>query len=932
MPIVKIEFKPGLNREVTNYANTGGFYDANNVRFRTGNPEKIGGWTAFDIDFNGVARTLWYWRTSTGYSLIAMGTNQKYYIEAGGAGGTFYDITPTTTRASAITFATTNGSNLVTVLDNTAVTLGTFVNFPSTTVGGLTISGLYEIISFPTLATLATTATSGAAGTATVSFAAQAFAVPAGSTVTVSGVTPTGYNGTYTVTASTTSSVSFVNATTGAQTIAGTIQFAIAGYQILASANATSTAVGGSSIPTYDLNAGNAVASPSGNGWGVPPYGTGGWGGGGASAAIPLRLWSQANFGDNLVFAQNNGGLYYWEFNTSYPDALPMGGISTVTTAPTQKTKTVQTVVNAVTASTTFVVANSQGIDYGALVTGSGVSAGTYVSKSPDYTGSVTVTVTNAVTLTAGQQVTFSYSGQTAPTQVGSVIVSTTNQFVVALGSTPYNPATFTQSFSPMLVRWSDQSLPYEWTPATYNQSGEQSLSLGSYIVCGLSTRQENLIWTDRALYSMQYVGAPFVFSFNLMMDNISIISPNAMISVGGATYWMGADKFYLYNGTVVPLPCSVRHYVFNYINQSQVSQIICGQNEQYNEIWWFYPSTSSLVNDSYVIYNYIDSTWYYGSMNRTAWLQTSLQMFPLAVYSVQNSYLSSSLGPTDPSISLLTAASYPSSGTVQIGTELISYTSVSTTSLSGLTRGVIPSATTTATSGSGSSATVTFALQSYAPPVGSTIVISGVTPSGYNGTFTVTSSTTTSATFASTTTGSQTVAGTIQFSYVAYTPVQSYTYNQILSHENGVDDASANVKNTTGSPPAPVTSYLQTSDFDINGGDHFGYVWRFLPDFTFEGSTSGTTPQIFLTLNPRNNSGVAYMTGGDIGNVADSTVTNTQPAPLPPNTTPVEQYTGAIYTRIRGRQMNFRIQSTGVGVTWQMGVMRFDVRPDGRR
>lgn len=863
MPIVKIEFKPGLNREVTNYANTGGFYDANNVRFRTGNPEKIGGWTPFDVAFNGVARTLWYWQTSTGYSLIAMGTNQKYYIEAGGSGGTFNDITPTTTRASAITFATTNGSNLVTVLDNTSVTLGTFVNFPSTTVGGLTISGLYEIINLPTLSTQATTAASGAAGTATISFAAQAFAVPAGSTVTVSGVTPTGYNGTYTVTASTTSSVSFVNATTGAQTIAGTIQFTVAGYQILASANATSTAVGGSSTPTYDLNAGNAVASASGNGWGVPPYGTGGWGGGGASAAIPLRLWSQANFGDNLVFAQNNGGLYYWEFNTSYPDALPMGGISTVTTAPTQKTKTVQTVVNAVSASTTFVVANSQGIDYGALVTGSGVSPGTYVSASPTYTGYVNVTVTSAVTLTAGQQVTFSYSGQTAPTQVGSVIVSTTNQFVIALGSTPYNPATFTQSFSPMLVRWSDQSLPYEWTPATYNQSGEQPLSLGSYIVCGLSTRQENLIWTDRALYSMQYVGAPFVFSFNLMMDNISIISPNAMISVGGATYWMGADKFYLYNGTVVPLPCSVRHYVFNYINQSQASQIICGQNEQYNEIWWFYPSTSSLVNDSYVIYNYIDSTWYYGSMNRTAWLQTSLQTYPLAVYSVQNSYLSAAIDSSVTTVPLLTASSYPSSGTVQIGSEQISYTGVTSTSLTGCTRGV--NSTTAA-------------------------------------------------------------------SHIIYTPVQSYTYNQILNHENGVDDASANVQYTTGSPPAPVTSYLQTSDFDINGGDHFGYVWRFLPDFTFEGSTSGTTPQIFLTMNPRNNSGLAYMTGGDIGDVPDSTVTNTQPAPLPPNTTPVEQYTGAVYTRIRGRQMNFKIQSNGVGVTWQMGVMRFDVRPDGRR
>jgi hypothetical protein len=330
------------------------------------------------------------------------------------------------------------------------------------------------------------------------------------------------------------------------------------------------------------------------------------------------------------------------------------------------------------------------------------------------------------------------------------------------------------------------------------------------------------------------------------------------MITVNGATYWMGADKFYAYNGTVVPLPCSVRKYIFSNINQSQAQQIICGQNEQFNEIWWFYPSTNSLVNDSYVIYNYLDATWYYGSMNRTAWLQTSSQTYPLAVYSVQNSYLSAAITASTTSISLLNASSYPSSGTVLIDSEQISYTGVTTTSLTGCTRGV---------------------------------------------------------------------NNTTAASHAAYAAVQSYTYNQILSHENGIDDASSNVAGVTN----PITTYLQTSDFDINGGDHFGYVWRFLPDFTFQGSTAAT-PQIYLTLNPRNSSGAAYMTGGDIGNVADSTVTNTQAAPLPPNTSPVEQYTGVIYTRIRGRQMNFKVQSSAIGVTWQMGVNRIDMRPDGRR
>jgi len=782
VPIVKVPFTPGINREVTNYAGTGGFYDCNKVRFRSGTPEKIGGWAnAFPGNtFSGVARTLLNWETSAGFNLIAMGTNQKYYINAGGA---FYDITPVAKTGTLTNpFSTTSGSNVVTVTDGTAITVGTFISYSgATSVGGITISGSYEVVGL-----------------------------------------------------------------------------ASGGYLILAASNATSTAGpgGGTVTATYELNAGNSVVSPS-SGWGSPPWGYGGWGSA-VSVNTPLTLWSQANIGDNLVFANRDGGLYYWNYvANSYSPGVAM------TTAATQYTKTTQIVAAAVSSSTTFTIVNSQGVDYGAVITlvsGTGsIPAGTYVRESPVYAGYTTITVSQLVTLGAGAVVSFSYAGQTAPSEVGSVIYSTTNQFTIALGSTPYNPAVFSQAFSPMLVRWSDQSLSYEWTPTTANQSGEQALSVGSYIVTGLSTRQENLIWTDRALYSMQYVGPPYVFSFQLMMDNISIISPNAMISVNGASYWMGVDKFYTYNGTVTPLPSSVRKFVFSNINQNEAYQIVCGQNEQFNEIWWLYPSLNSNVNDSYVIYNYLEQSWYYGTLNRTAWLQSSLQNYPLAVFSVQNSYLSAAINATQTSITLTNAYSYPYTGggvyVVTIGTEQIAYTGVTSNTLTGCTR-------------------------------------------GYN--------------------------GTTAASHSAYTPVTYKTPNQILFHENGIDD---NSQATT----QPITSYLQTSDFDINGGDHFGYVWRFLPDFTFQGSTANT-PQIFLTLNPRNTAGSAYLTGGDIGNVTDSTVNNTVPQPTPPNTTPVEQYTGTIYTRIRGRQMNFYVKSTGTGVQWQMGVNRFDMRPDGRR
>lgn len=798
MPINPITFKPGINREITNYSGKGGFYDCNKVRFRSGNPEKIGGWidAYYPNTFYGVARQLWNWETSNTLNLIAFGTNQKYYINFG---GTYYDVTPVASTATLTNpFTTTSGSLLVNVTDSASVTVGTWVTYSgATAVGGLTLNGSYEVISIIT-----------------------------------------------------------------------------SGYTIIASSSATSSAGpgGGTVSASYQLNASNATVASNGSGWGGPPWSYGGWGGVDSAGQLittylPLRLWSQANFGDNLLMAISDGAMYYW---TPVYTASAFQPAVTINTAATQYTKTTQTVVSAVTSSNTFVVTNSQGIDYGAVISlGTGASVGssiptdTYVSASPTYSGYTVITVNNAaggtgsVTLAAGDPINFSYSGKTAPTVVNQVIVSTVNQFAIALGSTPYNPAVFSQTFNPMLVRWSDQSIPYEWTPATYNQSGEQVLTAGSYIVCGLSTRQENLIWTDRALYSMQYVGAPFVFSFQLMMDNISIASPYAMITVNGVTFWMGTDKFYIYNGTVTQLTCTVRRYVFFNLNQTQSYQIVCGQNEQFNEVWWFYPSSQSYVNDSYVIYNYAEDLWYYGTLNRTAWFNSSLQYFPLAIFSIQTSFLSAAITTTTAisSIPVINAFSYPATGTVVIGSEQFNYTSNSGTSLSGITRAANGSAAAT---------------------------------------------------------------------HPAYSKVSYISPNQILFHESGVDDYS------TGSQVA-ISSYLQTSDFDINGGDHFGYVWRMLPDFTFEGSTA-TTPQLYITLNPRNNSGVPYMTGGDIGDVADSTVTGTVHPPVPPNTYPVEQFTGAVYTRIRGRQMSFNVTTSAVGVMWQMGTMRIDMRPDGRR
>ena len=810
MPITTIPFRPGINRELTNYSNKGGFYNSEKIRFRNGSPEKLGGWINANASatFNGVARSFTAWETSDGTSLIGFGTNQKYYIvgpntatSIGNTSNIYNDVTPVnplisgTVTLGATPFTTVSGSPLVNVVDTNYVllTTGTFINFTSTTTAnGVTINGPYEIIAF---------------------------------------------------TAN--------------------------GYQIVASTNATSSGSFGTSVTlTYSVNAVSGVDVLAA-GWGVGTWGSGTWGiGATLSNFNVLQVWSQANFGNDLLSALSGGALYYW----TYTNASTFNPAVTINAKAGLQIKTTQTVAASVTASNTFTILNAQGVDYGAIVSGTGIPANTYVTSN--YTGYTTVTVSNNVTLTAGQQVNFSYSQYCAPTQVGQIIVSPTNQFTVALGSTPYNPYSFSPSFSPLLVRWSDQSVPWEWTPATYNQSGQQSLSVGSYIVGGLNTRQEILIWTDRALYSMQYVGAPFVFTFNLMMDNISLIGQNAAISVNGATYWMGNDKFYIYNGTVTTLPCTVRKFVFSNINVAQAGQVVCGQNEQYNEIWWFYPSIKSPINDSYVIYNYAENLWYYGTLNRTAWLQSSLFVWPMAIFSLQTTYLYNSISASGATLlTFVNGGSYPVSGTVKIDNEYISYT--------GLT--------------------------SYSS--GSTFY-----PNTYQATIT-----------------GRGLYSTTTAAHGAYTKINYIVPNQITFQDNGIDD------NTQLIGIQPFTSYLQTADFDINGGDHFGYVWRFLPDFTFQGSTAGT-PSIVLTINARNSSGSSYLTstGGDEGNTitnTDGTVNNTQSAPIPPNTYPVEQYTGVLYTRIRGRQMNFTITSSGqTGVFWQMGTQRFDVRPDGRR
>lgn len=606
-------------------------------------------------------------------------------------------------------------------------------------------------------------------------------------------------------------------------------------FTILGAVVATSTGTGGGAAVSaaIEINAGNATFS-LGLGWGGGPWGFGGWGVGSAISA-QIRLWSQDNDNENLLFNPRSGPIYYWDKDTAFwSRAITLNAYAnTQVKAATQ--------VNFASGDTEITVIDPNGIDTGSVVSGTGIPAGTYVTTAY-IAGSYTVPISAATTAPSSGTYTFSYAGRHVPNNTYQVATSSVGNFTIAFGSNPYSPVNFTEAFDPLLIRWSDADNPFEWVPATTNQSGETRLSYGSYIVAALDTRQEILIWTDAAIFSMQYLGPPYVYGVNLLLENISIASPNSAITINNVTYWMGVDKFYQYSGRVETLPCSLRQFVFTNINTDQLAQIVCGSNEGYNEVWWFYPTADSLVNNRYVVYNHLERIWYYGDLERSFWLDSPLRQYPMAAFSYQKSYLSDAINSSVTILPMVNAASYPNEGVVTIDSEKILYTGKTSNSLTGCTR-------------------------------------------GYDGTM---------------------AASHIQYSTVTYN-----VPNQVMNHENGNDDRST-------AEILPIAAYIETSDFDIGDGHNFGYVWRILPDLTFNGSNSNT-PSATITVKARQNSGTAY-TQGD-----NPTVQETQ-------SIPIELYTGQVYTRIRGRQMAFRLASTDIGVAWQMGMMRLDIRPDGRR
>ena len=716
MPLQKLQLRPGVNRESTTRANEGGWFECDKVRFRSGYPQKIGGWTPLSSStYLGVARSLWNWVTLRGYNLLGVGTNIKYYIESGGA---YNDITPirATTTLPNNPFTTQNTFPTVTVnAPGHGARDGDYVTFSgATTVAGLNLNNEY-VINYIDSNSYTITASGNASSSTTGGGASvsAAYQLNTGeSTITyqtgwgaglyggyVSGTTVTLLNGTINSSATTV----VVNSTTGFAAT-GTI---LIGNELITYSGKTSTdftgcvrGADGTTAASHTTGV-TVTDATTFTGWGQSVSTT---------AYTQIRLWSEANFGEYLLINPSNGAIYLW---------------------------------------------------------------------IPSYNASGNLTITNRAELLSSSSAGVYDTDVDCPSVAAFITVSDASRFVIAFGCNGYTTDPNPTQQDPMLIRWSDQESYQVWTPATTNQAGSYRLSSGSYIVAQQQTRQEILVWTDAALYSMQYLGPPYVWGFNILADNISIISPNAVATANNITYWMGLDKFYAYSGRVETLPCALRQYVFGDINTTQSSQFFAGTNEGYSEVWWYYCSANSTVVDRYVIYNYLDQVWYYGTLMRTAWLDSPLRSFPMA------------------------------------------------------------------------------------------------------------------ATYS----------------------------NNIVFHENGVDDIT-----TTGNI-LPITSYIQSSDFDIGDGHNYGFVWRMIPDITFDGSTTPApnTPQVTFTVRPRYNPGAAYGTSDTPTVASDQSYANQR------NYT-VQEFTEIVYTRIRGRQMAFKVSSDTVGTQWQLGVPRIDIRPDGRR
>ncbi len=580
MPMKALKFKPGIVSDITSYSNEGGFVDGDKVRFRFGFPEKFGGWEKYSPNqYLGSARRLHNWVALDGSDFMGIGTHLKYYIEEG---QTFNDITPirNTTSAGDVTFAATNGSTTITVTDPAHG------------------ANEKDFVTFSGAATLG--------GTITASILNAEFQI----TSLIS-------SNAYTITSS-------------------------------VAANSSDTGNGGGSVVgAYQINVGLDV-TVGGTGWGA-----GQWSGT-TSGALATQLNEALDASETDVDVDDETGM-----NTANDVILIDNELMLVSATSDDNTMTVTRGHSGTDAAThadntlvRLAVGNADSandfVGWGnaasVTVPGAQIRLWSHDNFGEDiiinprdgglfYWDKTNGLGTRAVELSA----TSTYSGETSvPTIAKQVLVSDQDRHVIVFGCDGLGAnSSATQGDGvqdPLLIRFSSQENPVDFFPTATNTAGDLRLGGGSTFVQAVETKQQILVFTNKTLHAMKFIGPPFTFGLQELSKNITIMSPFSAIAVEDAVFWMGVDTFYVYSGgQTIQLPCTVKDKVFLDFNFEERDKVHVGLNSEFSEILWFYPSSAGTTVDKYVAYNYLEKVWYYGTLARQAWLDRGIRNLPQA-------------------------------------------------------------------------------------------------------------------------------------------------------------------------------------------------------------------------------------------------------------------------------------------------------------
>ena len=708
MPLTKLQFKPGINREITPYSNEGGWVDCDKIRFRFGYAEKFGGWEKMTAStYEGTARRLHNWLALDGSNYLGVGTHLKYYIEEGGL---FNDITPVrASTTNSTTFAATNGSANITVTEtNHGAAENDFVTFS----GAVSLGGL---------------------------------------------VTATILNAEHKI-------VNVIDGNSYTITVSVT-------------ANSSDTGNGGSGTDAvYLINAG-LDSQVGGTGWGAGLFG------GTTAGALTTQLAEALDNSETAIDVDSATGITAGDTILIEEELITVGTISsnTLGTGGGPSTRGASGTTAATHADDTIVrlaVGNASSSDD---FTGWGIAAESGTTReirtwshdnfgedlfiNPRDEAVYRWDKTNGLSTRAVEISTIS-GAENAPTVAKQIMVD--ENHLIAFGTNIYG----TTTQDPLLIRFSDDENQLLFTVRSGSAANFLTIGSGSEFVQAIKTKREILVWTDVSLHSLRYIGYPLYYGIDQITSSITIMGSKAAVAVEDAVFWMGKDNFYVYAGGTKTLPCTVKDKVFLDFNNEQADKVVAGVNSEYTEVIWFYPSESnSLTNggtgdiDKYVIYNYGQGIWYFGTLVRTAWIDRGIRQFPIAAGSPN-----------------------------------------------------------------------------------------------------------------------------------------------LFNHETGFDDDGS-----------AMTSFIESAPMDIGDGDKFTLVQKVIPDLTFDGSTSQSSPAANFTLKARNEPGENY------SNTSAGTATRT-------STSPVETFTNQLNLRARGRSFALRVDSDALGVKWRLGSPRVSIRQDGRR